>query len=157
MTLTLIFGTYIAWPVSSGDMRRDIDAILAKDSYAWAREFLTHPRWGPQAQFINNIADLMKKCPDNTPVTWSDEVIRQMDVGVDRAYLVVLATASQTILDGKKVEPLQDEILREMGADVLFAMQTGGDLPAATREEIRERLWRKLRSMPPLPPWWKFW
>lgn len=80
-----------------------------------------------------------------------------MDALVDSVYAGVVATASQTILDGKRVAPLQDEILREMGVDVLFAMQTGGDLLAAVRSEIRDRLWRKLRSMPPLPPWWKFW
>lgn len=57
-------------------MRQDVDTVLAKDSYAWAREFLAHPRWGPQAQSINNIVDMMKKCPDNMPAAWSDDVIR---------------------------------------------------------------------------------
>ena len=152
-----IFRTHITWHVASSGMSQNIDAVLAKDSYAWAREFLTHPRWGPQAQSINNIANLMKKCPDNMSTTWSDEVIRQMDALVGSVYVGVVSTASQTILDGKRAAPLQDEILREMGVDVLFAMQTGRDLPAAIRDEIRDRLWRKLRSMPPLPPWWKFW
>ena len=72
-------------------------------------------------------------------------------------YWAVVATVSQTILDGKIVKSLQDEILWEMGPDVLHAMLTGKDLPPATRREIRDRSWRKLRSMPPLPPRWKFW
>ena len=139
-----------------GTTSLDVEAILAKDPYVWARDFREHPRWGPLAQSINNVADLIRECPNNMPATGSDHIIRQLDDSVDNTYLGIVATASQTILDGKQVNPLADEIRREMGPDVLSAMQAGG-LPADTRAEIRNRLWRKLAAMPPIPPWWKFW
>lgn len=137
----------------------DVEAILTKDPYVWARAFRDHPRWGPLAKSINDMADLIRECPNNMPATGSDHIIRQLDTHVGRTYRVVTDTANQMRLDGEQMEPLQDEILREMGPDVLTAMQSNKELPADIRIRVRSLLWRKLDSMPPQPRQWKlkFW
>lgn len=76
-----------------------------------------------------------------------------MDVLVDSTYLNVVAAVSQTMLDCKEVESFQGEIFREMGPDVLRAMLTRSGLQPGTKREIWDRLWRRLRAMPPLHPW----
>lgn len=129
--------------------------MLTAEQYAWARAFRHHPRWGPDAQAITQMEHKIEQMANEAPSRENNSAIATLNGKAKGMYYGVCATLSQTILDGKRVAPFQDEILREMGANVLMVIIGRGRLPPGVAHEVHLRAWRRLWDMPPQPPRWR--
>lgn len=133
----------------------DDNSILAKEQYAWAAKFRHHQRWGPAAQKMIQAADEIRRLMNEAPSRERRLAIMELDGKVYAEYCGILATLSQTVLDGRQRAPFQDEILRVFGMDVLLKIIGSAPLPPDVVDGLRWRMWCALWNMPPRPSRWR--